>query len=1154
MAAPGKFLSLKGKAATWSGIDRRSLYSPLPGQFRELTNGYVSSDGTEVCRMPGWVRIAEPRNNESKAINAASVAYPTTVTTATDVLVQKGDFVRVADHVSTASINGDWLVSGPDLPANNTTFQVPINVTVDTTPVSGTVTVHRQRHNHRFRQIQGFLAVAGECSYSRRTVIGVTGTTRIIELVDNGNGTWTIVFDRPHGYDIGTTFSINHDALDDATGVGVGWYKTNVAADPNETVWAAGSANCTSTGPFTATVATALPTGISNVRSASATDMTIMVARTNLPTCLVKDSLPTLGTVLTGFDVFNAPARYYWTTGASTYPTEVAIGAVNGTPNEFLMGFVRRKGRCELANGRVLFTVPGYGLVWECDLLTYRKGLRPKLTTSLGVPRGRIVAASETAAGAGAFPNGTWYVAVAYRLRDTNDIGLFSPTIAVTVAGTFQISVEYVNPHYVQPELYGEVDVLFFAGLSDSSMQLCAIGQHTWGLDVLSYQRNIAGFTTGATVDIRRPFKNLFIEQQPMGCIDTGTVRGFTTFGGSPGFDFDDPALTRLYLILQTGAILGNESAIWRSLFVGGQFLPSGYLGTDLINVPLATLATVDSARTATVSFWKDLAFTLALGPAGPPPARTSVLDQIQVDLMTATAAAADNLRSSRFELPRGHIWTSEAGHPEISNSEGRAITDSVWGEDVEAVGRYQDQFVVCTRKETYLWAFGRSPLGSDPQRVSDRYGAISPIVEFDDGAAWLSDLGPVAMLGGQVHWIGEPVFDLFKTAKRDSRGLMWHSCLGYDRQRQLVYFGLRKDIYDIQAAAIVDISSGDVPLVTFSSSLNVPIGRRIFVRFAGTASAPVLDGIRTAEVLSPTTMRVWMPATVVGSATDQGTATSGYDFWTGDDDNKSKVGCDYFLVWSVRTGSWSVWQPPAHLGDIHDMWPIRFTDGVERLCFLAHHPMDAAIYAFDDGYLDTVQFSGLVTGTVDAAELGAKSYFQSATPIGTGTATRIGMGFVVKSSDGGTLRGYGHILRIDSDVKVSFGTMATPLGSQTLTLQAGDKIEIGMIHMRAVTQRMSVLANDWESPAALRSVLSRHELETTHTSTPDAWMVPYAASADGGTSTVAFEAAKLGSMPSAARTRSKAGLSTVREHQITTDFVGGLRARVKDILLEVSD
>ena len=153
--------------------------------------------------------------------------------------------------------------------------------------------------------------------------------------------------------------------------------------------------------------------------------------------------------------------------------------------------------------------------------------------------------------------------------------------------------------------------------------------------------------------------------------------------------------------------------------------------------------------------------------------------------------------QNSYLLLPRGKIQISEPDNPGVTPATNITTIANELDEDVEAIGDVGGQAVICTRSRTYMLGFGGSPVGVLPDVASDRFGCIAPnsMVEFDGGCAWISDRGPVAMVGGAVQWIGEPLERLFYGVGarylRDRKGMMRHSWACHDAERGLLYFGV---------------------------------------------------------------------------------------------------------------------------------------------------------------------------------------------------------------------------------------------------------------------------------------------------------------------------------------------------------------------------
>jgi len=230
--------------------------------------------------------------------------------------------------------------------------------------------------------------------------------------------------------------------------------------------------------------------------------------------------------------------------------------------------------------------------------------------------------------------------------------------------------------------------------------------------------------------------------------------------------------------------------------------------------------------------------------------------------------------------LPRGQLWHSEVGKPTTTPAGNRIHLDIDKSEDVEAIGSARNGFVACTRSNTYAIEFGQSLAGSTPRLISTEFGCIAPntMVEFDDGTAWISDRGPVALMGGEVAWIGEKVRNRFigqnARYKRDRAGLMRHAFATHDKDRNLVLFFLYTDL------------TKPFRFTTEVSGVEPPLG-----------------GGTTWDLAS--------------------------------DQERSRFPCDEVLVWSYRTNTWSVWRHRVWMS-----WAgsVECDDGIERLGILRHH------------------------------------------------------------------------------------------------------------------------------------------------------------------------------------------------------------------------
>lgn len=397
------------------------------------------------------------------------------------------------------------------------------------------------------------------------------------------------------------------------------------------------------------------------------------------------------------------------------------------------------------------------------------------------------------------------------------------------------------------------------------------------------------------------------VEQMPMGAKAGRTIRGFTFLGGSIGNSGPFGEMQLGTLTLEYDNTLGSLSTHyhynelttrWTSAAsppyesqengfgCAGKAIPSAYMGQRIVSktlfpYPRQSVQLNKIINTITGNSTTRLADV-----------RYSILDTP----LRSTEVLADNAfrnQNAYLLLPRGKIQISEPDNPGVTPATNITTIANELDEDVEAIGDVGGQAVICTRSRTYMLGFGGSPIGVLPDVASDRFGCIAPnsMVEFDGGCAWISDRGPVAMVGGAVQWIGEPLERLFYGVGarylRDRKGMMRHSWACHDAERGLLYFG-------VFANRAVDTDH----LIYVNS------------RFGNYSWA---DTENTAEV----------------------------------DKIRSRFPCDEVLVYSYRVGAWSVWRPPLCLGI---QWMTRGLDveGNNRTVFLGN---DKRLYAFDDAF-----------------------------------------------------------------------------------------------------------------------------------------------------------------------------------------------------------
>jgi hypothetical protein len=600
------------------------------------------------------------------------------------------------------------------------------------------------------------------------------------------------------------------------------------------------------------------------------------------------------------------------------------------------------------------------------------------------------------------------------------------------------------------------------------------------------------------------------VEQMPMGAKAGRTIRGWTFLGGSMGNSGPSQELQRGTLTLEydnasgvnsthynynelttrwTDGLVPTFSSMEDGFGCGGRSIPSAYMGQRVISktlfpyprhsVQLNKLINTISGETDVR--WADV--------------RYSVLDTPLRSTETLANAAFRN-QDAYLVLPRGKIQISEPDNPGVTPATNITTIANELDEDVEAIGDMGGQAVICTRSRTYMLGFGGSPVGVLPDVASDRFGCIAPnsMVEFDGGCAWISDRGPVAMVGGAVQWIGEPLERLFYGISsrylRDRRGMMRHSWACHDAERGLIYFG----VFANRAQG----TDHEVEVSYRASSYS----------WADTDSESEADQIR------------------------------------------SRFPCDEVLVYSYRVGVWSVWRPPLCLGI---QWMTRGLDaeGNNRTVFLGS---DKRLYAMDDAFGQFDQESnktaiaqtgsvttitGLTTGIKMRASMTAAFYSG-----GDGTlASLIGKRTIDSTTDSS--------ITLDSAITLPTGGCTMLVGPHECSItttfvnwKRGEKASVGQMGMR---YNLWSNYSDGGDPAFDPQVAFASVSGLTSERTDGVWSPKTSSYTTNGSTTYTT----LSETPSYEHVFEREfGLGEVggKNHQFTFDLIGGAQIRLHDL------
>jgi len=676
-------------------------------------------------------------------------------------------------------------------------------------------------------------------------------------------------------------------------------------------------------------------------------------------------------------------------------------------------------------------------------------------------------------------PDGVYKVQVAYKDDFTGEVGLASESVSVTVGGSAAgsrkfIEVFYLHPGYLLAECHATSLNVYVSRKNGSvlgfykNVKIPKFGAEpnnysgpvTKGLIYL----NLYNFDPEQSAREEIDFTQTppVIPQMPMGCKAVRTIKGTTFYGGSFGdvgqrnelqsggittkFDVINAATShRKKQQIACGNFDSSANTLDAAFNVANAGIPPAYAGTDLFSQESfqGDPETVSYADRVTTPPGVPLDKTVTIDKLMHTSYGTSVLanpencwPRYQVDgfRFVQEQTYGNSSRTAYLVLPRGQVWYSEQGRPGETPSINRIIVDADGDEDVEALGRYQDSLVICTRTQTYVLTWNQSPRGAAPVLLSSQYGCIAPnsMVEFPGGLAWLSDRGPVVLANNQLRWIGNDLREAFTGIsplyQRDSKGMMLHSWAVHDPERECIYFGVRS-------------------------------GRLAF------------------------------------TMVDEG--FNGYSWSTASDNLKTKFPCDEILVFSYTTGGWSVWRPrfPIHsmsrgLCDdgLHRMLFVAAPDSSDTtLSPYSRWLVCALDDSAQDGNFEPVKATATTSGTastnltVDVTvndTAGGGKYVN-------GTYVTAGMEVIIYNPTSKQV------------VATSTLAVTPPDGDPTPTLSlssactwsTGDTVLIGTLSMVIETAKMNM--ENTNSPKKVDSVSLRHSLysrlasDTAYTSVP---------------------------------------------------------------------
>jgi len=765
-------------------------------------------------------------------------------------------------------------------------------------------------------------------------------------------------------------------------------------------------------------------------------------------------------------------------------------------------------------------------------------------------------------------PSGNYKVQVAYKDDFTGEVGLASEPVTVTVAGSnagnkMFIEFFYLHPGYLLAEC-NATSLNIYVSRKDGSV----LGFYKnvkipkFGCEPNNYSGpvtkglvwvNLFNFDPEDATREELDFTQTppVIPQMPMGCKAVRTIKGTTFYGGSYGDIGQRNELQSGQVTLQFDVInastpnrkkqqiaCGNFNAtavpLDAAFNVANSGIPPAYAGSELFSKDVfqgdpQIVNYADRATTPpgvpldkTVTIDKLMHTSYGTNAVGHP---ENCWPRYQIDgyRFVQEQTYNNSSKTAYLILPRGQLWYSEQGRPGETPSINRIIVDADGDEDVEALGRFQNSLIICTRTQTYVLTWNQSPRGAAPVLLSSQYGCIAPnsMVEFPGGLAWLSDRGPVALIDGQVQWLGMDLREAFTGInplyQRDSKGMMLHSFGVHDPERECVYFGVR---------------SGRISTTMVDEGFN------------------------------------------------------GYSWSSAGDNLKTKFPCDEFLVWSYVTRGWSVWKPRFAIysmtralcaDGLHRMLFVAEIDATDTTYspyprFIIGALEDSA----QDGNFEPVK-------AVASAAGAASTTFNFAAPIANlasgggkyanGTLVTAGMEYVLYNPTTKQIISTGTIVTTpnSSDTSVTLSSAAT--------WAAGDILLIGTLTMRIESAKMNLEMNTSskkiESVSLRYAAYSRLASDTAYslvtgfsrTNTPPVWgkldleteRASVTISSPLSTSSVEYDLLgnaftnSLGITPAgqAMVKQFRRGSNRGHEHSFMLTIVGGQQVRINNITLE---
>ena len=769
MAQEKREVSLKRSDGMWAGQSDQSYFAPTEGAFEKLINCYVSQDGTEIRRMPPLTLWVDPMLTQGPIGISVMQDGPRTS-------VRFRQEHRLFDSAGAFSGQRVYVLGNSSIPDGwypITRFsddEAIIDVFTTTPSVSGSFLLERAIEPHAMRMVDNKLVILAE---SLTTYVSpVVGNRQKYHLA-----TW--VQDKPIDYRMTT---------------GLFQYWSSPLNEPD------------------------IQTGINAAIPASvASSATIIIAQHGYASTSERFKVTVAGFASRGVPdgtytaKVQTPYESFVIPQASGSSGTITFGGPVGYPFQAYNRPIRRRMQVDVADGKLLIAAPGEGVCFqayvgytELDLLTLRRR-----TNLLGLPKAIMqIPEPFNNGGTGNLAAGVYWVACGYHNTRTDEFGLISEPIQVTVTSPNNAVRVYLHtPRAALREVIGASIIIWMSDVNSGQGTMRQVLETEVAASHVSYNYPVE-VNSLANISVRMPI----IENLPAGATSVRTVKGTTFFCSQLSSNLTSIAAAErtfaaIDFVARDQIVISPtiDPAVGITALSGGmaadyQF-PSSIGGYNILmnGLPIFTLDRVLNAIYdihAGVNNGQNHVWSITT----------------QHDLKNTVPYVT---RDSIISIPRGLVWFSEQGFPGVSPSTNRIPVDRLEGFDVIALGRMDDTLIICSDKETYSLTWDRSPLGVNPRMMSTEYGCIAPssMTQFDGGLAWLSDRGPVLMTSGGFQWISSSISSTWNSYKRDSRGWMPHAFAAHDPTRKIILFFLRKDRNSsAYAMAVGDDKKSKVP------------------------------------------------------------------------------------------------------------------------------------------------------------------------------------------------------------------------------------------------------------------------------------------------------------------------------------------------------